>query len=48
MFGRAGCLVAEGNGPDVFADERVPFGALAEAGLQPAKQCPLGLGGINE
>jgi hypothetical protein len=27
MFGRAGCLVAEGNGSDVFADERVPFGA---------------------
>jgi len=38
----------ERNGPDVLADERVPLGALAEAGLQPAKRRPLGLGGINE
>ncbi len=30
------------------ADERVPFGTLAEAGLQPAKWRPFGLGGINE
>jgi hypothetical protein len=29
----------ERNGPDVFADERLPFGALAEAGRQPAKRC---------
>ena len=44
-----GTYVAAGrNDPDVLADERVPLGALAEAGLQPAKRCPLGLGGINE
>ena len=31
---------AERNGPDVRADERLPFGALAEADLQPTKRCP--------
>ena len=39
---------AERNGPDVFADKRVLFGAFAEAGLQSAKRFSLGLGGINE
>jgi hypothetical protein len=48
VLGRAGCLTAERNGPDVFADERFPFGALAKAALQPAKWYPLGLGDINE
>src|SRR6266550_5744114 len=32
--GRA-CFSAGWNGPDVLADERLPFGALAEADLQP-------------
>ena len=32
-----GCIAAERNGPDVFADERLPSGALAEADLAPAK-----------
>src|SRR5258706_11260372 len=31
------CVAARRNGPDVPADERLPFGALAEADLQPAK-----------
>ena len=31
-------VTAERNGPDVLADERLPFGALAEADLQPAKR----------
>src|SRR5258707_2104401 len=31
------CVAAERDGPDVPADERLPFGALAEADLQPAK-----------
>jgi hypothetical protein len=38
----------ERHGPDVFADERLPFAALAEARLQSAKRRPLDLGGINE
>ena len=32
------CVTAERNGPDVLADERLPFGALAEADRQPAKR----------
>src|SRR5437868_14138499 len=40
LLGRARCVTAERNGPEVFADERLPFGALAEAGLQPRKRCP--------
>src|SRR5205814_6457501 len=32
---RAGCVTAERNGPDVLTDERLPFGALAEADFQP-------------
>src|SRR5215211_4486762 len=39
LLGRARCLAAERNGPDVLADERLPFGALAEAHLQPTKRC---------
>jgi len=31
-------VTAERNGPDVPADERLPFGALAEADLQPTKR----------
>jgi hypothetical protein len=39
LLGRA-WVSADRNGPDVHADERLPFGALAEAGLQPTKRCP--------
>ena len=35
LLGRARCVIAERNGPDVLADECLPFGALAEADLQP-------------
>jgi hypothetical protein len=31
-------VAAERNGPDVFADERLPFAALAEADLEPTKR----------
>jgi hypothetical protein len=48
VLGRAGCLTAERDGPYIFADERVPFGALAKAALRPAKWYPLGLGDIDE
>ena len=37
VFGRS-CLAARRNGPDVPADERLPFGALAEADLEPTKR----------
>src|ERR1700730_3726577 len=37
VFSR-GRVAAERDGPDVPADERLPFGALAEADLQPAKR----------
>ena len=40
LLGRARCVTAERNDPDVRADECLPFRALAEADLQPAKQCP--------
>jgi hypothetical protein len=39
LLGRA-WVSADRNGPDVHADERLPFGALAEADLQAAKRCP--------
>jgi hypothetical protein len=29
------CITAERNGSDVLADERLPFGALAEAAMPP-------------
>ena len=35
----ASCVTARRNGLDVHADERLPFGALAEADLQPANRC---------
>ena len=34
VLGRAWCVTAERNGPDVRADERIPFGALAETDLR--------------
>src|SRR5215467_6129487 len=40
LRGRARCVTAEWNGPDVHADECLPFGAMAEADFQPAKRCP--------
>src|ERR1700731_4977599 len=40
LLGRATCVTARRNGPDVRADERLPFGALAEADLQPTKRRP--------
>src|ERR1700730_12748856 len=40
LLGSAAYLAAKRNGPDVLADERLPFGALAEADLQPTKRCP--------
>src|ERR1700732_1331947 len=39
LLGRARCVAAERNGPDVLADECLPFGALAEADLQPTNRC---------
>ena len=36
VFGRA-CFSVDRHGPDVFVDERLPFGAVAEAGLQSMK-----------
>src|SRR5215472_1613636 len=41
LFSPARCIVAERNGPDVPADERLPFGALAEADRPPAPRCKL-------
>ena len=38
----------ERHGPDVFANERLPFAALAKARLQSVKRRPLDLGGIDE
>src|SRR3981081_2160003 len=35
---RDGCVAAWRDGSDVYADERLPFGALAEANLQMAKR----------
>ena len=40
MLGRATCVAAERDGLDVCADERVPFGALAEVDLRQAKRRP--------
>jgi hypothetical protein len=40
VLGRAWCVTAERNGPNVPADERIPFGALAETDLPPMKRCP--------
>ena len=34
---------ADRNGPDVHADECLPFGALAEADFRPTKRRPTGL-----
>jgi hypothetical protein len=34
------CIAADRNGLDVFADERFPFGAMAEADLPRGKHCP--------
>src|ERR1700730_14745133 len=45
LLGRARCVTAERNGPDVLADECLPFGAWAEADLQPTKRCPPVLNG---
>jgi len=36
LLRRATCVTVERNGPDVFADECLPFGALADAHLQAA------------
>jgi hypothetical protein len=38
VFGRAWCVTAERNGPDVRADERFPFDALAETDLPPTSE----------
>jgi hypothetical protein len=38
VLGRASCVTAERDGPDVRADERVSFGALAEADLHPGRE----------
>jgi hypothetical protein len=40
VLGRAWCVTAERNGPNVRADERIPFDALAETDLPPTKRCP--------
>jgi hypothetical protein len=41
LLDRARRVTAEWDGLDVYADECLPFGALAEAHLQPAKRRPL-------
>ena len=40
LLGGASASPLSGMVTDVPAHERLPFGALAEAGLQPAKRCP--------
>src|ERR1700682_3911240 len=40
LLGRARCVTAQRNGPDVLADECLPFGALAEADLRQTKRRP--------
>jgi hypothetical protein len=40
VLGRAWCVAAERNGPNVCAHERIPFGALAETDLPSTKRCP--------
>jgi hypothetical protein len=40
LRGRACCVSAERNGPDVRSDERLPFGALAEADLPTTSRRP--------
>jgi hypothetical protein len=42
LLDRGTYVAAERNGPDVFADERLPFAALAEADLEPTKRRPPG------
>ena len=43
LLGGARCVTAERNGPDVPADDCLPFGAVAEADLRPAQRCPRSL-----
>src|SRR5579863_5644097 len=45
--GRARSVAVGRNGPDVLADERLPFGAVAEADRQLAKECLRGLTSVN-
>src|SRR4051794_5746656 len=40
LLGDVGYVTSERNGPDVLADERVPFCALVEADLAPPEQWP--------
>ena len=40
LLGHAWCVTAERNGPNVPANERLPFGALVEADFRPAKRRP--------
>src|SRR5260221_6777438 len=40
LLGHARRVTAQRDGPDVPADERLPFGTLAEADLAPAKRSP--------
>src|SRR5260370_25015941 len=40
LLGRTRCVTAEWNGPDLLADECLPFGALAKADLRPTNLCP--------
>src|ERR1700733_4174357 len=40
LLGCAGCVTAQRHGPDVRADECLPFGALAGADLWPTKRWP--------
>jgi hypothetical protein len=42
LLDRGTFVAAERNGPDVFADERLPFAALAGADLEPTKRRPPG------
>jgi hypothetical protein len=40
LLGHARCITAEWNGLDVYADEYLSFGPLAEADFQPTKTAP--------
>jgi hypothetical protein len=45
VLDRARCVTAGRNGADVRADERLPFGPLAEADLRATKRLPVLTGG---
>src|SRR6266480_1525312 len=46
LLGRGAYVAAERNDPDVLADERLPFAALAESNLQSTKRRPPALAAL--